>query len=498
MKKFVALIIALALMFSVCSIAVSALTVDGVYIDLSHLRLSLDLLRKLKFVAEDDLIAVNIDFDIYTAENAARNEAGKIAKEETGISDDAQTSKEAETYERAYNRILDQLLRDLYLGLMDQTGLTFDDVLQPEENEYNEDTIAALGMPHYYNLSKTKILDLATTQEGITIDLKNRADAAPLVPEDKIDLSVQEALESLSDDDTIQVGILVEDPDCDWSYLNSLPYSEAEDLFYQWDLSVINDLGIPLEDVTFDDVYITWLWVEISKATVYSAVELDMVRYIDFSNYRLPDEPTEPPAETEDRYRDKLIAYIIECNKDMEDDLYTYEELYDHQNQDGDTDWALIHAVYLYTFEPYCEIIGNRLIYKDGWGTPIDSDYAVYDAVQDTFVVVDHTTVANYDGLEEVFNRLGGGKLIGDINNDNELDAVDVTLMQRCTLNIRDYPEWDEVITDPYEYEYITPTLTYYSDFNRDGERDVVDVTLLQRYILGIPVTLADGTVLAE
>ena len=73
--------------------------------------------------------------------------------------------------------------------------------------------------------------------------------------------------------------------------------------------------------------------------------------------------------------------------------------------------------------------------------------------------------------------------LIGDLDRDDEISIIDVTLIQRCEVKIREYPEDDSFyVTDDFGKKE-----RYYSDFNRDYERDVLDATCIQRYLVGLP-----------
>lgn len=90
----------------------------------------------------------------------------------------------------------------------------------------------------------------------------------------------------------------------------------------------------------------------------------------------------------------------------------------------------------------------------------------------------------------------GAGKLIGDMDKDDELTVIDATLMQRCEVKLRDYPVDDiaemeglplryytQTYSDSYPYYQVYDEITYFSDFDRNGERDIVDATRLQRYV---------------
>ena len=93
---------------------------------------------------------------------------------------------------------------------------------------------------------------------------------------------------------------------------------------------------------------------------------------------------------------------------------------------------------------------------------------------------IERIYLAAHDALQGS-DELGGGRLIGDLDRDNELSVIDVTIIQRCEVNIRDYPADDEIKADDGLWRY---SVKYYSDFDRDGERTILDATRLQRYLI--------------
>ena len=161
-------------------------------------------------------------------------------------------------------------------------------------------------------------------------------------------------------------------------------------------------------------------------------------------------------------------------------DIYTsYKELCHHTDRNGEVDWALLRVVSrLESPMSFHQVIGNRVVFKGGWRYPFSSDYAVYDVHKRRFLPLSSYLVTQYNGLGRIYDQIGEGRLLGDIDGDDDLTAVDCTLMQRCVTRLRDWPQDDEI---PKEYGF--DDLIYYSDFDRDGERDIVDTTKLQRYV---------------
>ena len=161
-------------------------------------------------------------------------------------------------------------------------------------------------------------------------------------------------------------------------------------------------------------------------------------------------------------------------------DYPDYKELCVHRDSSGRVDWVLLkcaNASMDYPAVIYQDVIGNR-VYESGHPVyPFPSGYGIYDAKAEKFVPLIGDMVPLYKDLGRTFDQIGEGRLIGDIDSDNDLTVVDCTLIQRCATRIRDWPE-DDLI--PGEF---SASFSYYSDFDRDGERDVVDATKLQRYV---------------
>lgn len=162
-------------------------------------------------------------------------------------------------------------------------------------------------------------------------------------------------------------------------------------------------------------------------------------------------------------------------------DVYQlYDEMSEHHDSKGKTDWVLIHAEsFVQLTVLYRELIGNRVVTRPGVGGPFDSGYGIYDVKQDRFIPLNGITVEDYDGLKAAFDRLGEGKLMGDVDGDNTITVLDATVIQRCEATITDYPEEDELLAP-------IGSIRYYSDFNRDGKRNILDATTIQRYLIGI------------
>lgn len=164
--------------------------------------------------------------------------------------------------------------------------------------------------------------------------------------------------------------------------------------------------------------------------------------------------------------------------------LSRYDELYEHQGSSGTTDWVLCRIEMkggpesLATFR---DIIGNRVVEHGAYfDMPFRSYYGLYDAADDILVPIDSGMLDEYDGLAQAFDKVGEGRMLGDLDGDDRITVIDATLIQRCAAKMRDYPEDDEL-----GMMYHDHVIWYYSDFNRDGARSVLDATCIQRYLAG-------------
>lgn len=194
-----------------------------------------------------------------------------------------------------------------------------------------------------------------------------------------------------------------------------------------------------------------------------------------------PEEPTEIPAQP--KFRNNFEHY---CYFNFYVTVDHYNELYYHYTDDGELDWVLVQGLG-YRERPALlyRIVGNRLLSNSSCFIPFDGTMGVYDVAKRIYYDVTDDMLNRYDGLADVYMEMGIGRLIGDIDRDDELSIIDATIMQRCEAKSMDYPADDEV-----EYRNSDDQLRYYSDFNRDGERDILDATCIQRYLTNLPFTV--------
>lgn len=200
-------------------------------------------------------------------------------------------------------------------------------------------------------------------------------------------------------------------------------------------------------------------------------------------------------------YKDRFMDYLAEEQiTPIVPEAFVYDELYCHTDVNGDTDWVLLYMRdYCGMSAPwiYGTIICNRVIRKDGWDYPFNTDFGLYDVKNDKFINVNNENMnglnfrpADYPGFIKAFDEYASqtdgyevNRLLGDLDTDGEISVIDVTIIQRCEAKFRDYPEDDEMVGLDYDSK-IKPA--YFSDFNRDGKRDILDATAIQRYLVNL------------
>ena len=132
----------------------------------------------------------------------------------------------------------------------------------------------------------------------------------------------------------------------------------------------------------------------------------------------------------------------IDNRESYAQNLGVFEEVYDHTDEAGETDWTIIHIVEdnaigedVYLFF----VLGGREIYIPYFCHPFIIPYLLYDAKQDRFVSFydDSATIFDdYDGLYEGWQTLDLSDispdiLKGDANGDRNVDITDATHIQR-------------------------------------------------------------------
>lgn len=271
----------------------------------------------------------------------------------------------------------------------------------------------------------------------------------------------------------------------------------------------IQKSGIPEEDVIFVSTKAPMVQLKADTQTIYRLAEMAEVQSMTYEGYTQSqnptetptslnfDKPTEAPAATVSateepqsiNVREKLDKYVAAYYANLyytpQIEIRNYEELYEHTNADNETDWVMLFAL-IDMPAPWCGMgfAGNRVLISGTYDI-FEFGMGLYDAQEDTFYdLTKMTDYSKYDGLAKAIDTYGKGALLGDLDGDDALTIIDVTILQRCIAHMSEYPETD-TITSSTPIDSSFHPLTYYSDFNRDGERDILDATAIQRYLVG-------------
>lgn len=223
---------------------------------------------------------------------------------------------------------------------------------------------------------------------------------------------------------------------------------------------------------------------EITTASEVKEVSTLLFDVVDDSLY-------EPVSESSNQLSDLYLNQFEElCDKAGVCCEY-YQELYYHYDSNGNMDWVLVEGSsdIDYPGGYYCSI-GNRVFVRDSYGCPFNANYGIFDVNSNSFVDISFLKNQGYDDCVTVFDQYGGGRLLGDLDKDNEISVVDATILQRCDARLMDYSK-DDLIDMYQQIDPMFSPLTYYSDFNRDGVRDILDVTYIQRYLVGMTSPLS-------
>ena len=255
----------------------------------------------------------------------------------------------------------------------------------------------------------------------------------------------------------------------------------------------MESLGIAENDVVLKGEY-TCFAARMTKSQILSAEENPMIAAMDVN---------EAEVWAASDY-DELYDHPLFWNRIKKSyfPMYGYREPYIHADENCAIDWVLIKGTVLGVLPvPFYEVIGNRVVNDMYTKSPFSSGCGLYDVEKDEIIGINSSTLALYDGLEEAYELYGEGRLLGDLDGDNELSILDVTAIQRCLAGLQDYPVDDMIV--PFEAEdevlesfpesaaeyreALKNPLKYYSDFDRDSERSILDATAIQRYLAGLP-----------
>lgn len=182
---------------------------------------------------------------------------------------------------------------------------------------------------------------------------------------------------------------------------------------------------------------------------------------------------------------------------------YGYKELYEHFSEissadEATPDYVLVKGIDSWEEERMCvQLYGDYVVKTDKTNVSLyhpfydENGYYIIIPGDDLHYRTEREVIALRDAYDEglvdisaVFEEYGLGYLVGDANNDRELNIKDATQIQKCLAELLAFPDYDCLFSDDFTPEAGAPH--YVTDFNRDGQRDVRDVTAIQKRIAGL------------
>lgn len=470
------------------------------------------LLEQLEILSDNERIAVHITagFTITAEERSVINaqiaeEAGVDLRREIAFTKEKRPTDEEQDrlwmeeyfawqdFRRLRYESLKALRQQKLTDFMDSLDITPD---QMDDGKYH---IIYLFLPEKLDLTVQQIKAAAHRENVRTITLYSPPEQKPHDPQSDINKELYEKLRTMDDDDRVWVNVrmnqLLGIIDNDWMETLILEmygvnmthgYPNDNPMYYQDPRSRLNkDYNEYRCLVRYDKLNLSpedqvdpeWNYKHETFTAYLSKLKILQICR-DVSIFLISE--TDPPVKPTE-------AEIIPSAVD---------ELYSHQTVDGDIDYRLDY-VYSDAYPGACHALyGDILIYNspsyalyaDGMG------FAVYDTGEEKYYGLNEAWEMDYEGLHEAFYELmtehnpdekyGEVVVIGDMDNDKEQSVLDVTLIQRCHAQMR---EWDDdLYSDPamnYSYLRYGFDILYRSDYDRNGERDITDAAMLQRRI---------------
>ena len=192
------------------------------------------------------------------------------------------------------------------------------------------------------------------------------------------------------------------------------------------------------------------------------------------------------------KYYEIIIPKVFE-DYDFEDPEFViyYSELYEYfsspkttaENEDV-PDYVLVNVSSNRIGPMYAaKVFGDYILENDCHEYPFTFGYGIYIPSKEEIYSLSYAYEMNIEGIEKVFTEYGLGKLIGDMDEDNQITIKDATCIQKCLAGISEFAVSD--IISAFQNEE-NPPILYVSDFNRDCKRNIKDATAIQKYLAKI------------
>lgn len=184
-----------------------------------------------------------------------------------------------------------------------------------------------------------------------------------------------------------------------------------------------------------------------------------------------------------ERERAAAVGNHVLAVEDYINAVVRLTERYYHYNIDGKMDWLF--------FDCYCWggadmvfdcIFYGRYIYSSDLGVPFSYNCGVYDVELKRYYSLEEAVkVEKYADLDKALAAADYGVLIGDLNDDGNVDIMDATLSRMYLAGEKEFTETKQIGT---VYDYSLKKAFYISniaDMDRDNTYDVNDVTAIQK-----------------
>lgn len=179
---------------------------------------------------------------------------------------------------------------------------------------------------------------------------------------------------------------------------------------------------------------------------------------------------------------------FLERYPSLNDDNFTFEEVYRYDNPDSDyyyDDWILVRASLNYRSALNVkELIGDR-IFTGEQDAPFSYGYAIFEYKNGgRFKELDSSCLMLYDGLMEALEEANVGRPVGDADFDNELSILDATYIQRALAKLCDFNKLDDITDYCVNVTHDSDTINFVSDMNMDGEVNILDASAIQQKLV--------------
>lgn len=188
------------------------------------------------------------------------------------------------------------------------------------------------------------------------------------------------------------------------------------------------------------------------------------------------------PSDGTGKYEEYFIEYL---NSEYENESfqYYYDELFEYSEKST----ATVDYVIVECYKDYIASAGGIRLITEGLVFISDYNHCPYSLSY--FVFIPETSqiltieeaIKNIPDISGVLLESGICRMLGDANNDGEINVRDATAIQKKLAGLI-------TLDDEYSYDYSTSEKYngYYSDFNCDDKLDIKDATAIQKLTAGL------------